>query len=84
MRKTVMFVSGVLAGMLAGGIAALLLAPFSGGGLRQRVRDGIDALIEEGQHAAAIRRLELEKQLEAFKRGAPVTIEVKAERQDMP
>lgn len=79
MRKTIMFLSGLFAGVLVGGVAALLLAPYSGGELRERAQEGLDSLIEEGKKAAAARRLELEKQLEGFKRGTPVTIEIKAE-----
>jgi hypothetical protein len=36
-------------------------------------------LIEEGKRAAAARRAELEAQLDAFKRGTPVTIETTPE-----
>jgi hypothetical protein len=39
----------------------------------------VQALMEEGKRAAAARRAELEAQLEAFKRGTPVTIETTPE-----
>jgi hypothetical protein len=40
----------------------------------------VQGLIEEGRRAAAARRAELETQLEAFKRGTPVTIETASEQ----
>lgn len=75
MRKVVSFLTGVLAGAVVGGVAALLLAPYAGSELQDRVRVRMQELVEEGKRAAAARRAELEAQLEAFKRGEPVTIE---------
>lgn len=80
MRKTVNFLAGVLAGAVVGGVAALLLAPYSGSELQGQMRARAQALIEEGKRAAAARRAELEAQLEAFKRGARAAIETVPEQ----
>jgi len=74
MRKTISLVIGLLAGAMVGAAAAILLAPYSGTELQQRIRTRFQDLIEEGRRAATARRLELEAQLEAFKRGKPVTL----------
>ena len=80
MRRFVSFLIGALAGAMVGAAIAILLAPYSGTELQERVRVQVQGLIEEGRRAAAARRAELEAQLEAFKRGAPVTIEPAPER----
>ena len=79
MRKIISFLAGLLAGAVVGAAAAILLAPYSGSELQERVRTRVQALMEEGKRAAAARRAELEVQLEAFKRGTPVTIETTPE-----
>jgi len=79
MRKLVSFLAGLLAGAVVGAAAAILLAPYSGTELQDRTRTRVQALIEEGKRAAAARRAELEAQLDAFKRGTPVTIETMPE-----
>ena len=79
MRKLVSFLAGLLAGAVVGAAAAILLAPSSGTELQDRARIRVQALIEEGKRAAAARRAELEAQLDAFKRGTPVTIETTPE-----
>ncbi len=79
MRKVVFFLTGVLAGAVLGAVAALLLAPYAGPELQERVRTRVQELVEEGRRAAAARRAELETQLEAFKRGTPLTIETAPE-----
>jgi len=80
MRKVVSFLAGLLAGAVVGAAAAMLLAPYSGPELQERVRARVRGLIEEGKRAAAARRAEMEAQLEAFKRGTPVTIETTSEQ----
>ena len=75
MRRAFSFLIGLLSGAMVGAAVAILLAPTSGQELQKRVRTRVENLIEEGQRAAAARRVELETQLEAFKRGTPVTIE---------
>ena len=79
MRKGISFMMGLFAGAVVGGIVAILLAPYSGPELQERVRSRARALIEEGRRAAAARRAELEAQLETFKRGTPVTVEATPE-----
>ena len=80
MRKTISFLIGVFSGAIVGAVVAILLAPSSGQELQEQMRARVQGLIEEGRRAAAARRAELETQLEAFKRGAPVTIETVAEQ----
>lgn len=75
MRKMLIFLLGVLSGAIVGAVTALLLTPYSGATLQERLRSLTNELIEEGKRAAAARRAELEAQLEAFKRGTPVVIE---------
>ncbi len=75
MRKVVSFLAGLLAGAIVGVTVAMLLAPYSGSELQGRIRARIQELIEEGRRAAAARRVELESQLEHFKRGTPITLE---------
>ncbi len=80
MRKVISFLAGLLAGAVVGAAAAILLAPYSGPELQEQVRTRVQGLIEEGRRAAAARRAEMEAQLEAFKRGTPVTIETTPEQ----
>ncbi|HNT74020.1 MAG TPA: YtxH domain-containing protein [Anaerolineae bacterium] len=75
MRKIFAFLAGLLLGILAGGVAALLLAPQSGPELKRRIQDGVQHLVEEGKSAAEARRLELESQLESFKQGRPIVLQ---------
>ena len=75
MRKAVFFLLGMLSGAIVGAVAVILLTPYSGAELKERLRNLTGELIEEGKRAAAARRAELEAQLEAFKRGTPVVIE---------
>jgi gas vesicle protein len=80
MRKGFFLVIGLLAGAVVGAAAAILLAPYSGAELQQRIRTRVQELVEEGRQAAAARRVELGTQLEAFKRGASVTVEATPEQ----
>jgi gas vesicle protein len=75
MRRAFSFLIGLVSGAMVGAAVTILLAPTSGQELQERVRTRVEGLIEEGKRAAAARRIELETQLEAFKRGTPVTIE---------
>jgi gas vesicle protein len=74
-RKIVNFLAGFFVGGLVGGAVGLLLAPYQGADLQERIRGRVDELMEEGRKAAAARRAELEEQLEAFRSGSSVTIE---------
>jgi gas vesicle protein len=80
MRKFVSFLAGLLAGAVVGVAAAVLLAPYSGPELQEKMRARVQDLIKEGKRAASARRAELEAQLEVFKRGKPVTIETTPEQ----
>ena len=75
MRKFMSFLAGILCGALVGAVTAILLAPYSGSELQDRIRAQADDLIEKGREAAMVKRTELEAQLEAFKRGEPVILQ---------
>jgi gas vesicle protein len=75
MRKLIGFLAGLLCGALVGAVLGILLAPYGGAELRERIRTWAQTLIEKGQEAAAARRAELEAQLEAFKQGRPVVLQ---------
>ncbi len=75
MRKLFAFLAGLICGALVGGVVGLLLTPYAGPELRQRIRTQVQGLIEKGQQAAAAKRAELEAQLEAFKQGRPVVLQ---------
>ena len=69
MRKIMNFFAGGIAGVLVGGVAALLMAPTSGDELRGSAQSRLDMFLNEIRRASAERRAELEAQLEALKRG---------------
>lgn len=75
MRKVLNFLAGFFFGGVIGAGAGLLLAPYGGTELQDRIRARVDELIEEGRKAAADRQAELEAQLEAFKRGESLVSE---------
>jgi len=75
MRKFFAFLAGLFLGLWAGGLAALLLAPFSGKTLQHRISEWVEQAIEEGRTAAETRRTELEEQFESFKQGKPITLQ---------
>jgi gas vesicle protein len=74
MRKTFFLLLGILSGALVGAAAALLLAPYSGKELQGQIRARAQDLLEQGKQAAAARRVELQAQLDAFKRGKTATL----------
>jgi gas vesicle protein len=73
MRKTLFLLMGVLSGALVGAAAALLLTPYSGTEMQGQIRSRAQELFEQGKQAASARRVELQTQLEALKRGTPAT-----------
>jgi gas vesicle protein len=75
MRRTIDFLIGVVLGAAVGSAIALLLTPESGEQLRQTVRERTQELVDEGRRAAAAQREDMRAQLEAFKRGTPITLE---------
>ncbi len=81
MRKFFKFVLGMMFGAIIGSTVTLLLTPAQGSEVQDQIRARIQELIEEGRKAAAERRAELERQLDAFKRGETSTDEVKIKLQ---
>ncbi len=75
MRKFMVFLAGLIVGLWTGGALAMLFAPQSGSVLQQRIREGVERLVEEGKSAAEARRQELEEQLESFKQGRPIVLQ---------
>ena len=75
MRKFMIFLAGLIVGLWTGGALAMLFAPQSGAVLQQRIREGVERLIEEGKSAAEARKQELEEQLESFKQGRPIVLQ---------
>lgn len=75
MRKALGFAVGMVCGALVGVAVGMLLAPASGAELQQRIRAQVEDLIRKGQEAAAAKRTELERQLEAFRQGQPVILQ---------
>lgn len=75
MNKTFSFLVGLVAGAVVGAAAAILLAPYPGSELQERMRTRAQGLIEEGRQAAFARRAELQAQLETFKAGTPIVVE---------
>lgn len=76
MRKAFNFLAGLVAGAVVGAAAAMLLAPYSGPELQERMRTRVQGLIEEGRRATAARQAELKAQLDTFKRGAAGDVEL--------
>ncbi len=79
MRKMLWCVAGLVCGAVVGLVAGLLLAPYTGSELQQRIRARMQELIERGREAAALKRAEMEAQLEAFRRGSPVVLQESTE-----
>ncbi len=79
MGKTLSFLAGLAAGLVTGGLLAILFAPMAGKTLQDQLKGGVNRLVEEGKAAAEARRLELEAELEYLKQGRPITLGEKAE-----
>jgi len=71
MRRFMAFLTGSLCGALIGAVAALLLAPYSGGELRQRTRQRLDTFRDDVREAYEARREQLEAELESLRRSRP-------------
>lgn len=69
MRRTGMFLLGLLLGGLAGLVLALVLAPNSGEKMRKEAQDYYDQLLAEARQAADDRRKALEMELENLSGG---------------
>lgn len=68
MRRFMAFLTGSLCGALVGAVAALFLAPYSGGELRERTRDRLAAFRQDVRQAYDARREQLETELDALRR----------------
>ncbi|MBN1953977.1 MAG: YtxH domain-containing protein [Anaerolineae bacterium] len=73
MRRFTSFLAGAICGALVGAVAALLMAPYAGPELRERMNIQVQGLVDKGREAATAKRAELEAQLEAFKQGKAAT-----------
>ena len=71
MRNLGGFLAGLMSGAIVGTVAALLLAPMSGRELQAQTRNQFDTLIHDARHAADVKRVQLEAQLEALKAPKP-------------
>ena len=63
MRRFLMFLAGLGAGVAAGGVLAMLFTPASGDRLRQEAQASYDQLLAEARQAATARREELALEL---------------------
>lgn len=63
MNKIISFLGGALLGALTGAATVLLITPKSGETVRKSIKKEVDAILEEGRRASAVRREELEAQL---------------------
>jgi len=68
--KLLWVVAGLAAGAAVGGAVMLLLAPRSGEQTRNQIKEKVDQIKAEGQHAAETKRLELRAQFEELKQPA--------------
>ena len=64
MNKAMAFIFGAVMGGVLGGIAALLLTPYSGEELQTAIKKEVDNLQIEIKEAAQMKRAELEGQLD--------------------
>ena len=69
MRRFFSFIAGALSGALVGGVAALLLTPYSGEELLEEVDKQFDQTLKDVKKAVADERARLEKQLKALQKG---------------
>ena len=75
MRKTVLFLGGVICGAFVGAAAGIFLAPQSGEETREYLRGRLDEIRAEALEAYETRRKELLEEFEKAKKGAPKTAE---------
>jgi gas vesicle protein len=67
MRKMFSFMIGIFVGALVGSTVALLLAPEAGEHLRGQLRDRGQGFMNEIQHAADSRQIELRNRLDTLR-----------------
>lgn len=71
MRRFLMFLAGLGAGVAAGTALAMLFTPASGDKLRQEAQASYEQLLAEARQAADARRKELELELKDLTGSAP-------------
>lgn len=71
MRKAVSLLAGILTGALVGAAVALLLAPYSGETLRDRIANYTQKMQDEVRLAADQRRAEMQVQLAKLREPMP-------------
>jgi gas vesicle protein len=67
MRRLTMLLAGTICGALVGAVTALLLAPYSGQDLRDRMQQRARQIQDEVREAYETRRAQLEAELEALR-----------------
>jgi gas vesicle protein len=67
MKQAMGFFIGALLGGIVGGATAMLLAPYSGQELRNRIGDQTQAFAADIRQAANTRRIELQERLEVLR-----------------
>jgi gas vesicle protein len=67
MRRLTMLLAGTICGALVGAVTALLLAPYSGQELRDRMEERARQIQDEVREAYETRRAQLEAELEALR-----------------
>lgn len=75
MKRVLGFALGLFFGAIAGAALVLLLTPQSGGDLRQRVRERLQAIMEEARQAGNMRRTEIAAQFPITKKSEPAETE---------
>ncbi len=69
MQRLLALLAGIFSGLIVGAVAALLLAPQSGTELREQTREWLATAMDEARQAAQAKRIELNEQFTALKRG---------------
>ncbi len=69
MQRTLSMLAGFISGLIVGAVSALLFAPEPGMELRVHTREWLNNALEEARLAAAEKRVELNDQFDALKRG---------------
>jgi len=68
------FLEGLVLGALTGAAIVLFTAPQSGSQTQETIRQRLNMVIEEGRHAAAERRAELEAQFAQARQSLPPAV----------
>ena len=71
MGRVLRMMAGLLLGAALAAGLVLLFAPKSGEEMRRQIQEWVQGVLEEGQQAAEVRRLELTTQFESLKQPKP-------------